>query len=369
MISLDVGGLERVVLALVQHGRALGRDVAVACLERPGKLAPLAEAAGTKIYCMDKPPGLRPGTVDRLRQSFDHFRPDVVHTHQIGALYYAGPAARRHGIGTVVHTEHIDHSLRCKHLIDRLRVHLLWGLAGRHTKRFFGVSEDIVASVSAFGLVPKSKLMVVRNGIETATFAPAANTPRGAMKTIGIPEGVKVVGTVGRLAEIKCQDVMIRGFALASAIHPEARLVLVGDGPNREALEALARSLGIADRVYFAGYQERPELFVREMDVFALTSRLEGLPLAILEAWAAAVPVIATAVGGVASLIQDGEDGGLVPADDAPAIAQAIISLLANPKQARRIGESGRVRAVSEFDVGIMAEAYDRHYEAVLGRC
>lgn len=362
VISLDVGGLERVVLDLIRHGRASGRAMAVACLERPGRLAPLAEAAGAEVYCADKGPGRRPEVVGRLREAFRRFRPDVVHTHQVAALYYAGPAARREGIRAVVHTEHSDHAAWRPGRAGRLRARLLWGLTARHARRFIGVSEDIIASASAYRMIPQAKLAIVRNGIETSSFAPTTGGTRFATLGLGIPEGSEIVGTVGRLVEVKRQDLLIRAFGRVSEVRPSARLVLVGDGPEREALGDLARSLGIADRVHFAGYQERPGSLLGEMDVFAMTSRIEGLPLSILEAWSAAVPVVATAVGGVAHLIRDGEDGCLVPPGDDRAVARAIDGLLSDPSRARRIGEAGRARAVAEFDVAVMAEAYDRQY-------
>ena len=96
-----------------------------------------------------------------------------------------------------------------------------------------------------------------------------------------------MIGTVGRLNEVKSQDLLIRSFAQISNHDPKPHLLLVGDGPERHRLQQLAENLGIADRVHFAGYQSRPEQFLHVMDIFALTSRLEGMPLAILEAWAA----------------------------------------------------------------------------------
>src|SRR4051794_16905882 len=119
---LDVGGLERVVVNLARQGLRLGQRVSVVCLERPGGLAAEVEGLGAALRCTDKRPGLRLGTVGRLRKVLRDLRPDVVHTHQIGALFYAGTAARLAGAGTVVHTEHGNHYA---HYDGRLRTRWL----------------------------------------------------------------------------------------------------------------------------------------------------------------------------------------------------------------------------------------------------
>ena len=369
VLSLDVGGLERIVVDLIRCGRVLGQDMAVVCLERRGTLAAMAKAAGAEISCVDKPPGRRPVTVGHLREVFQRLRPDIIHTHQIGALYYAGPAARRAGVRAVVHTEHINHSAKRTGLMDRAKLRLLWAIAGRHARRFFGVSEDIIEAAGSFGIVPRKKLAVVQNGIDTSTFnatPEALAEALRAFKLLGIPDHAKVVGTVGRLAEVKRHDLLIRGFARSAVDRPDACLVVVGDGPDRSALESLVKSLGMDGRVHLVGYLEHPESLLRGMDIFALASRLEGLPLAILEAWAAGVPVVASSVGGVPALIDHGRTGLLFDSGDETTLARHLSDLMADPARARRIGEAGRVRVVAEFDSGIMAAAYDRHYREVL---
>src|SRR5205807_8321319 len=127
--------------------------------------------------------------------------------------------------------------------------------------------------------------------------------------------------------------------------------LLVGDGPMRSSLEEMAARLGVADAVHFAGYQAQPERFLALMDVFALTSRLEGLPLAILEAWAAGLPVVATSVGGVPDLITDGRNGLLVPSGDEMALTDRLNQLLADPGRARLLGDAGRDEVMAKYDL------------------
>lgn len=365
VLSLDFGGLERIVLDLARVGRELGQEVSVICLERLGTLAEQVRAEGAEVLCLDKAPGRSPETVDRVRGALRALRPDVVHTHQIGALYYTGPAARRESVPLVVHTEHINHVRKREKMVDRLRMRVLWGLAGRHAARFFCVSEDIAAEVSAHHVVSRRKVHVVDNGIDTLAFGrrDQALEVRG---NLGIPPTVKVIGTVGRLAEVKRQDLLLRSFARLGPQQANAHLLLVGDGPLMGALQALAESLGIADRVHFAGYQAHPERLLQAMDVFALTSRLEGMPLAVLEAWAAGLPVIASRVGGLPKMIDHGVNGLLFDSGDEFALAKGLGQLMAHDELARRIGEAGRAVAVARYDVRVTAGRYESHYRDLL---
>lgn len=368
VLSMDVGGLERVVLELVRCGRPLDQEVAVICLERTGALATMAEAVGAEVLCMGKPPGRRPETVARLRHTFERLRPDVVHTHQIGALYYAGRAASLSGVPGIVHTEHGNHVARCGTRVARLKARLIRAVAGRHAARFFCVSGEIADAVAGLGAIPRRKLSIVPNGIDTAAaVGPGAAGPAEARESLGLPPFAPVVGTMGRLAEVKRQDLLVRGFALVLPRHPEARLVLIGEGPEREALERLVAEVGLRDQVLFAGYRPDPERILPALDVFALTSRSEGMPLAILEAWASGVPVVASRVGGIPALIDHGRTGLLFDPGNEVALAGHLDDLLTDRERARRIGEAGRARAVAEFDAGVMAATYDRHYREVLG--
>lgn len=366
VLSLDTGGLERIVVDLVREGRRLGQRVSVLCLERPGTLAPQAEALGARVVCLDKPPGLRLGVRPQARAVLRELRPDVLHTHQIGPLFYAGPVARGAGVRVVVHTEHTNGFRMARPgFVRSQRMAWLWWWSARHARKFFCVSADVAAEMSARRLVPGRKLEVMLNGINTEPFREPVD--RAAVRqSLGIPADAPVVGTVGRLNEVKRQDVLLRSFARLRADVPSARLVLVGDGPLRGDLEALAAGLGVADAVYFAGYQPHPERFLAAMDVFALTSRLEGLPLAVLEAWAAGLPVVASAVGGVPDVVADGRTGLLFPSGDEAALTGLLAGLLADRARAAALGAAGRDEVLAKYDLRRMAADYQRHYRELL---
>jgi sugar transferase (PEP-CTERM/EpsH1 system associated) len=356
---MDFGGLESAVLDLVREGPRLRQRAVVVCLERPGVLAPQVEAQGVRLACVQKPPGIHLGTFGQLRSLFLELGPDVVHTHQIGALFYAGPAAHRAGVPVVVHTEHGRH-------YEERRTRWLGRLAGRRAARFFCVSADIAAAAEAYRIVRRRKLHVVPNGIDTHRFCDRGDG-HPVRTALGIPPGSPLIGTVGRLCEVKRQDLLIRAFRQVRARLADAHLLLVGDGPWMGRLRELVASLGLTDRVHFAGYQPQPAPYLQAMDVFALTSQSEGMPLVVLEAWAAGVPVVATRVGGLPELVEDEQTGILVDFGDEAVLAHALGDLIADSSRARYMGEAGRDRVESRYSLRRMADEYQRHYNELLG--
>lgn len=358
VLSLDPGGLERVVIDLVREGRRFGQLASVVCLERLGVLVSELEAARVPAFCVEKRPGLRLGAVGRLRTLFNILQPDVIHTHQIGALFYAGPAARTAGAPVVVHTEH------GKHYASRRRTRWLGRLAGLYAQRLFGVSRDIAEELRACRIAAQERIAVAPNGIDLARFRDCA-AGAATRREFGIPPSAPLVGAVGRLAEIKRHDLLIHAFVRVRLRIPDARLLLVGDGPGRSSLEKLAARVLPADCIRFAGRQAAPERFLKAMDVMALTSRSEGMPLAVLEAWAAGTPVVATRVGGIPELVADGKTGLLVDFGDVDQLAASIERLLADRPIAAQIAAAAS-RAAEQYSLEQMAANYQRHYDDLL---
>lgn len=366
VLALDVGGAERLVLDLCRAAVGAGHRVSVVCVERPGKLAPEAVALGAKVVSLDKPTGRHAGFVGKAAEVLAGLRPDVVHTHQTGAALYLGPAARMLAPRVpVVHTIHGNHFRQAGGWRPALRVRLLTREAAKWTDRFCCVSDEIAAAAGRWWTVPRRKLDVVPNGI--AVDLPAdLPSPAAVRESLEIPPDAAVVGTVGRLAEVKRQDILIRALGLLRAAHPTVRLLVVGDGPERTKLEVLAAELALTDRVRFAGYQPRPEQYLRAMDVFSLTSRSEGFPVSLLEAWRAGAAVAATAVGGIPAVVADGVDGLLFPPGDPAAAAAALGRLLADPGLRQRLAAAGRAALAERYSLDRMAAEYERRYRDLL---
>lgn len=361
VLSMDCGGLEHVVLALSKQAMSEGHKVSVVCLERPGQLADRAESLGASVHCLGKRPGVRLSLVGKLRRLFEEISPDVVHTHQVGALFYAGPAARRAaGSPCVLHTEH------GKHYAARWRTRLLGRFAARYADAAVGVSRDIVNEMVGARVFQADKVSFLPNGVDTQRFMSVER--QEARENLGISKDAFVVGTVGRLSEVKRQDLLIRAFAQARRAIPNARLLIVGDGPERQSLERLCQSLGVSDAVHFAGYQAGCEQHLSAMDVFALTSRSEGMPLSVIEAWSSGAAVVASRVGGLPEMIDDGRTGLLYDFGKESEPARHLIALAGNAEERKALGEAGRTEAIRRYDLCVMARAYQSLYRELLDR-
>jgi glycosyltransferase involved in cell wall biosynthesis len=367
VLALDVGGLERIVLDLVRCGRRSGQRVSVICIERPGTLAAEAERLGAQVISLDKPPGRKPEAIRTALDALRELTPDVIHTHQVGALWYLGRAARLAGHLPVVHTEHGNHIALSPGIRARLRTRLLMRDGARFADYFCCVSADIANAVQRWWTVPRDKVRVVLNGIDTAPFVNLPQ-PHEARSALGLEPGGPVIGTVGRLSEVKQQWMLIKATARLRARFPDVRLLIVGDGPERQNLTQRAAEAGIADRVVFAGYQAEPQRFLAAMDVFALTSRSEGFPVSLLEAWAAGRPVVCSAVGGIPAAVTTGEDGLLFPRGDEGALVSALERVLQDEALAHRFGERGREKVTAKYSLERMASEYDALYAALVAR-
>jgi glycosyltransferase involved in cell wall biosynthesis len=353
--SLDCGGSERILLNLLREAPRLGQRATVLCLEQPGSLAAEAAGIGAQVLCAFKPPGFRFDVIRHLASLMRQYRPDIVHTHEIGTLFYAGRAARGVGVPRIVHTEH------GKTFRGSFRKRVLGRLAAVNASRFFCVSGDVADEVIACRIAPPKRVRVVTNGIDPEKCRGSADACL-LRHELGIPDAAPVIGTVGRLTEIKRQDLLLRGFHQLRRGDRDPHLLLVGDGPLLTELQALARNLGIEARVHFAGYQAQPERYLHLMDVFALTSRSEGMPLAVLESWAAGVPVVVSNVGGLPEMVDDGRTGLLFPSGEVSALALALQRLIDDPSLSKRMGEAGRGEVDAKYDVRRTAEEYHRQY-------
>jgi sugar transferase (PEP-CTERM/EpsH1 system associated) len=362
VLSLDVGGLERNVVNQVREGHALGQRVSVVCLERPGVLAPRVEALGAEVACLDKRPGIRLALIERLRRVFRRWRPDVVHTHQIPTLFYTGPAARLLGSARVVHTEH-----GLPLFEGSVRTRWLGRLSAAFCDRFFCLTQEMAGAVKRYRVARHQKVLLIRNGIETDNYVNPGD-PAALRAALGIPSSAPVIGTVGRLAEIKQYDVLLRSFARFKRECPDAHLLLVGDGPLGPSLRQKAEDLGVLASVHFAGYRTNINEYLHAMNCFALPSRSEGTPQAVLEASMARLPVVATRVGGLPEVIDDGRTGILVPSGDEAALTTEIARVIRDPDLATRLGSAARARVEALYGVARMAREYHRHYLELLSK-
>jgi glycosyltransferase involved in cell wall biosynthesis len=355
--SLERGGLERVVVNLALAQRAAGDQPTVCCLFSKGTLADELERAGVRVTCADKRRGFDLLAVRVLRGEARSQCADVVHAHNAMANYYAALAL----LGTDVRLVNTRHGMgiAANALTERaFRVSLL------RTAAVAAVSEQARERFVTSGIVPARLAHTVANGIRVQDFAPATPATRTASRArLGLAPKDYVVGTVGRLNLAKDHALLIDGFARFRSTWPESRLVIVGEGPTRPDLEAQIARHALGDAVRLTGDRGDVPDLLPAFDVFALTSATEGYSLALLEAGAAALPAIATDVGGNRAIVADGVTG-VVVARSVDAVARALAELARSPERRAQMAARAREWVEQHGSVGAMARAYRALYAA-----
>jgi glycosyltransferase involved in cell wall biosynthesis len=296
------------------------------------------------------------------------FRPDIVHTHTAKAGLLGRLAARWCGVPVLVHTYH-GHVLHGYFGPTGTRLFLAierW-LAHR-TNRLLAVSERVRQELLALGVGRPDRFDVLPLGLNLDGFL-GAEAWRGELRReLGFTEREILVGIVARLVPIKAHEIFLRAAAALARRVPASRFIVVGDGERRADLEALARRLELGDRVRFVGWRGDLQRVYGDLDVVVLTSRNEGSPVSLIEAMAAARPVVATRVGGVPDLVEDGRHGLLVAADDVEALARAIEDVVTSPDAGRSMGQAGRTRVYPAFTAPRLIADLDRLYTDLLAR-
>jgi len=354
VISLAAGGLERLVVDWTNgRNQAHPGSTTVCCLDAEGDLAPLVDGG---VVCVKADRSRQPfdfGAVRRLRRCVTA-RPGrvVVHSHNVAAWQYAAFAL----IGTRVRHVHTEHGTNVYVTGWRNRLRNRFLLA--RTDCLVAVSEDTAHAIAESYRIGRESLTVIPNGIGAVTLLDR----REARGRLGVDDAVKVMGSVGRLAEVKGYDRLIPVFAdLAEKADDRWTLVLVGDGPSRGALEALATSHGIRDRVVFAGARPDARELMRAFDLFILPSRSEGLSIALLEAMSASVPVLVTDVGENRRVLDDGRCGTLLPDDEAGWGTVLAEAMAGNGCEGKAELALERVRA--QYSQAATLAAYEVTYE------
>jgi glycosyltransferase involved in cell wall biosynthesis len=293
-------------------------------------------------------PALAPRLALRLRA----LAPALVHTHLLHADLYGTLAARLAGVPLVISTRHNDDPFR-----RRWPVSFFLRIINRRTDHFVAISERVRAFTLGVGQVTASRVDTVNYGLPLG----AETRPVDARAEFGIPEGPLLV-CVARLTEQKGHRWLLSAFRAVLDEFPQAALLLLGDGPLRAPLERLAAKLGLRERVRFAGWRTDVSALLPGADLFVLASEWEGFGLVLLEAMAAALPIVATRVGAIPEVVLHGETGWLVEAKNAAAFADATISALRAPGQIVAFGQRGRARLQKEFSVQRMVAATERLY-------
>lgn len=356
VLSGRMAGGQKVCLDLIRDQDARGDEV---LLSTPS-IGPMVEACPKSVRVFFHPVSRvsRPFVIASLVRFLRRERPDLIHTHvTVSGNILWRTAGWLAGIPVVNHV-HIGNYVRPASLSGRL-ARRIDTLTARIPRRFVVVSRRVAEDLLRQGY-PEDRIRVVPNGVKVSLFRQRNGT--GGRTT-------PVIGCVARLCRTKGQAILLE--ACSRLEKKLGEIWLVGEdqeteGAYRIALEDHARALGILDRVKFLGHRDDVPDLLREMDVLVLPSFDEGMPLVLLEAMACGVPVVATRVGGVDELVEDGIDGLLVPPGDVAALAEAIDRLVSDPTRARDMGVAGRKKVEERFALSKTVEAVGAVYGEVL---
>ena len=358
--SLDFGGLERVVADLAIEQRTRGMAVSVFSICETGGFRDALEAAGVPVLVGGKRRTLDLGVLHRLRRATADA--DLVHSHNFVPNYYAATALfGRRSPPVLVNT---CHNMGTRLDNRRLRTLYRWSL--RHTTRVAMVGEQVRRRFVDDAIVPPTLAARVLNGIPVQRFEGGGQARERARARLGIEPGVPLLGCVGRLVGLKNHRLLLGCLPALAATHPGVRLVLVGDGPLEAALRIEARALGVAARVRCGGARDDVPALLPALDVFVLPSLTEGLSIALLEACAAGLAVVASDVGGNPEIVRDAQTGRLFASGDGDGLRNLLDELLADATQRARLGAAARDWVLGHASVGAMADGYERLYREAL---
>ena len=354
--TLEVGGLEWMVVRLALAVRERFR-AAVVCYDGSGPLEASLAEDGVPVHVLRRRPGVDPRYPFRLARLFGRIGADLVHAHNDTALFYGGLAAFLAG-RALVYTEHD------REFPGRPAVRFANFVLAASARSVVAVSEELRQSLLVHERIGGARVCVVPNGIDLEAAAPG--DVEQVRREWALPAGAVAVGVVAGLKPVKNHALLIEAAAELAPRHPELFLVFAGDGPLRAELEARAVRAGLGERTRFLGYRSDLARIHAGLDVVALPSHSEGLPLAVLEAMAAARPVVASRVGGLPEAVEHGVTGLLVAPGDRRALVEALEAMLLDPGRRRALGRDARRRYEERFTLHRMAEAYAAVYRSAL---
>ncbi|MCX7015190.1 MAG: glycosyltransferase [Candidatus Sumerlaeota bacterium] len=366
VLSVSVyAGPSRTVVNLMAEDVRRGWRTTLALLERRGRpqerLRREAAAAGAEVVSIPLRGPFNPLALWRLRRLLKKREVDILHCHGYKPELYGLLANRGRRRRPIVATAHGFTG-------QSVRMHLYEALERRLLSRFdrvFAVSESLRRTLIGLGLSPKA-VIHAPTGFDFRSFAPPeARIVEELHRRWAGYQRFPIVGTLGRLRHEKGQDLLLRALA---RLRSRAVGVLVGDGPARDALAAMAMRLPLEPPAILAGETDQPLATLAAFDVVAFPSRTEGMPNALIEAMALGKPIVAARVGGMAEAIADGESGLLVPPDEPAALAEAILRLLNDKTLAERLGRGARRRAESRYALETVGAELDAHYRILLAR-
>lgn len=359
--GLTVGGAELLAVRLVR--RLCHRyDFSFVCLDQLGPLETSLREEGYPVTFVERKPGFDMRCMARLAGLLRREGIRLVHAHQYTPLFYAAAARLLRPGLPILFTEHgrliPDYPSRKRFIANRCL------LSSRD--RLYGVGQSVRQALIDNEGLSAARVGVIYNGINLGPFRSVAEHRRAARSELQLePRHIAIV-QAARLDSIKDHVTAVRAFALARRWNPDLRYIVIGDGPERANIEREVRAQGVESEVRLLGMRSDVPRLLGAGDIALLSSRSEGIPLTLIEAMAAALPIVSTDVGGIPEVIEDQVHGLLSPPGEPAALAASIRRLAADPALRKSMGARGAARADKLFCEETMVEAYAQLYEEML---
>ena len=356
--ELPAHGAEQLLLDIARKTDRNRVALSVCLISGLGPLVKDFEALGIPVTYIPKRSRKDLSVVLRLADFFRKKRFDIVHTHLFTADLWgrlAGVIARVPIVSTS-HTTSDPNVGRIGRFLDRA--------LDRKNNAVICVSEAVRRyRISGAGFDPK-KLHLIENGIDLDRFEATVSRDE-VLKRVGVDAKRRWIAIVGRMVPLKGHRFLIEALSMISKDFPDAGILVVGEGEDEEELRTLVERRGLSDRVVFLGLRRDVPEILRAVEILAMPSSREGLPIVLLEAMAASLPVVVTRVGGIPEVVTE-EKSGLFVSQDPDSIAAALRRLLSDPDLARRLGREGRRLIEERYDIRTVARRYEELYRKVL---
>ena len=360
--SLDLGGAQTLLLDICKHTDRGRFDVEVACMHGRGVFAEEFEKAGIRVHSLSPgkwPPLYVPNFLKLLKK----LDPVILHFHLFGSNLIAKPLAALAGKKALIVHDHCNDAGRAHPMLL-----FVDALANRVASRVIAVAESVRAFLISHEGMDSDRVVTLANGIDAEAFQPATDAQKSAArKALSLSEGAFVIGGVGRLVPQKNFARFIVVAAQVLAGHPSALFAIAGTGLQESELKEKAVRLGLGDSIRFLGHVSDRKALYHALDALLLTSDFEGTPMTLLEAMSSGLPVVASAVDGIAEVCQNDRDALLVPPRDAGGFVTALRRLISENGLSGRLGRQARATILERYEIRGLTAQIEKIYGEVLG--
>ena len=355
--SLKVGGAEILLRDLVFHLHESGQHVHVG-FSTPGPLQKSLEEMQVSMTHLPRFARIDPFLFWGMCRLILRERPDIVHTHLFKSDFHGRLAARICKVPVVISTAHNNDSWA-----QRFPLGNLYGLTTHMADRVIAVSEEVREHQIRYTHTPPEKIITIKSGVDVKKFECQHNEGLRIRTEFGLSPSTPLIGIVGRLQPQKDHATFLRAARSISDALPDARFLIVGDGPLRDDLTNQARTLNLLPSVIFCGIRQDIPAILSALDLLVFSSKWEGLPVALMEGMAAGKPIVSTNVGGISGVVIENETAILVPPNDPVALANACLRILQDRSLAQRFGNAGLARIREKYSLNAMLHNTQNLYE------